>query len=157
MKFYTAAVATAMALAAGPALSQDTPELSTQATLVGNMGKIEANIAEAQARLFTHMLLPEDDTDREGYAESAMEDMASVDAYLAEVRAVDLPEEAQTQIDGFEAEWTTVKDMASGLSDASRDNLASVDDIKAYAEAVSGLDNYIDAALVAAGLPDDDD
>ena len=29
--------------------------------------------------------------------------------------------------------------------------------LKAYAEAVSGLDDYIDAALVAAGLPDDDD
>ena len=149
------------ALIAAPVMAQDAAapatNMAAQTELVGNMGKIEANIAEAHSRLFTHMLLAADDDAREDYAQRYAEDVASVDEYLALVQASDVPEGALTQIEGFATEWTGVKEMGTALTANSRDDLASVEDIKAYSDAVLGLDDYIDEALEAAGLPDDDD
>ncbi|AUH32123.1 hypothetical protein [Paracoccus tegillarcae] len=159
MTFRIAAATSVLAIATLPAFAQETetPDMTGQAELVGNMGKIEANIAEAHARLFTHMLLPQDDEERQTYSEAFSNDIASVDEYLSLVQDSDLSAEGAAEIENFAAEWSEVKDLADGLTDASRDELASVDDIKAFSNAVLELDDYIDAALEAAGLPDDDD
>ncbi|RFC62661.1 hypothetical protein DYI37_15655 [Fulvimarina endophytica] len=161
MKIAALSTTCILALLAAPAFAQDSAsaggEMSAQTELVGNMGKIEANIAESQARLFTHMLLPSDNPEREAYGEAFKEDLDSVDSYLSEVQNSDLPDGATDEIERFASEWNKVKEMAQGLTTYSRDNLAPVEEIQTYANAVLELDDYIDAALVAAGLPDDDD
>lgn len=126
------------------------------AELVGNMGKIESNIAEAAAKLYLLALMPAGGDGREEALSEYRDDLASVDDYLPSIGEMDLPQEVMSEIEGFSGSWEEAKAPSADLEDAGRDNLPGAEALAAHDEAFESLDDYIDAALVLAGVDDSD-